>query len=408
MLAVENENGIILNKIKNLAEAFITTARKKFKVELDYSEESLVIADDLITLFFKTHKDHFYKSAVIIGCYLGEVIIKNLGGKWLSDHSIKKVGKAKILIKPILKAKKRLANGLAESLVTYYRTLKINACFCVDFAMNAKKIEECRKILVEDNWDKELLKRTLNHAEPKYVREEAADLLSRIHSNKIINELIKSLALGNDYTYYSAIALQGFNVKKNYKPLMASLAKTKNNAVKMQILLALGNLRNTSCIDDIIDYLNDEDELLSYYASIAIGKIGGDKALKYLMNILGGLREGRRLYAISALEIMQDKRAVPALIEALFSRDEQIREAAARALQFMPDVRAYKPLLYLLKESSINLKIFAAYALANIDKHKALETIRDLLKDEVELVRRHADNILKHIESGNQLMLKCV
>lgn len=408
MLTVENESQEVLHKIKEMAETFIKTTKKKFKLELDYSEESLVIADDLITLFFKKHRNHFYQAAVLIGCYLGEVIIKNLGGKWLNDHSIKKVGKTKILIKPILKAKKRLASGLTESLVTYYRMLKSNSCFDLKFAEDADKIEKYRKILVKNKWDEELLKRMFNHAESRYVNEEAADLLSRIHSLKVVDKLTKALSLNNDFAYYAAIALQGFDLKKLYKPLMSALKKAKNNAVKMQILLALGNLKNTSCIDEIIGYLNNEDELLSYYASIAIGKIGGDKALKYLLDILGGLRKGRRLYAISSLEIMQDKRSVPALIEALFSRDDQIREASARALQFVADIRAYKPLQYLLKEPSANLRILAAYALANIDREKALESVKELLKDDVELVRQHADNIIKHIESDNKLMIKCV
>lgn len=408
MITVENETEEVLHKIKEMSQTFIKTVKKKFKIDLDYSEESLVIADDIITLFFKKHRDHFYQAAVLIGCYLGEVIIKNLGGKWLNDHSIKKVGKTKIIIKPILKAKKRLASGLAESLVTYYRTLKTNSCFSLRFAEDNKKIETFRKILVKNKWDEELILRMFNHAESKYVSEEAADILSRIHSPKAVDKLIKALDSSTEFAYYAAIALQGFSLKKLYKPLMTALRKAKNNAVKMQILLALGNLKNTSCIDEIIGYLNDEDELLSYYASIAIGKIGGDKALKYLLNILGGLRKGRRLYAVSSLEIMQDKRSVPALIEALFSRDDQIREASARALQFVADIRAYKPLLYLFKEPSANLRILAAYALANIDKKKALGAIKELLNDKVELVRQHADNIIRHIESDNELMIKCV
>lgn len=403
----EKTNKEVTIKVKELSEIFIKTAAKKFDLSLDYSEESLVVADDIITLFFKKHRKHFYRAAVLIGCYLGEVIIKNLGGKWQNDHTIKKVGKTKVLIKPIVKARQRLDNGLSDSLVAYYRTVKANSCFDLGFAENKNKVEKFRKILLKNKWDEELVKRIFSGAELKYVREEAADVLSRIHSSSVLDKLIKALNDG-ELSYYASIALQGFNSGKMYQPLFKALKGARANPVKYQILLALGNLGNDKCVDDIVKLLNNEDELMSYYASIAIGKIGGNKALKHMLDILGGLKQGRRVYAVSALELMADKRAVPALIESLFSRENEVREAAVRALQFIPDERAFRPLLYLLREPSASLKILAGYALANIDKKRALVAVKDLLKDEVELVRQHADNIIRHIESGNNQMLKCI
>ncbi|MFH1453064.1 MAG: HEAT repeat domain-containing protein [Armatimonadota bacterium] len=407
MVKALNETQAVLEKINERADAFIKMANKKFGVNLDFSEESLIVADDLITMFFKKHRQHFYQAAVLIGCYLGEVIIKNLGGKWLTDHSIKKVGKTKLLVKPINKAGQRLASGLSASLTLYYRTLKANSCFDLSFAKDEKKIERNYDILIKNKWDQKLLDRITDEGEPRYVREEAADVINRIHSKDILNKLLKTLE-DHGQVYYAAIALQGFKDDKMYKPLMKALKEARSNIVKIQIMLALGNLGNNGCVDELIEFLRSEDELLAYYASIAIGKIGGDKALKYLLDILGGLTKGRRVYAISALELMGDKRSVPALIETLFSRDDELCEAAVRALQFIPDQRAFKPLMYLLKEPSANVRILAAYALANVDKKKALEAVKTLLKDEVELVRQHADNIIKHIEAGNGQMLKCI
>ncbi|MCD6310205.1 MAG: hypothetical protein J7M18_05785, partial [Candidatus Eremiobacteraeota bacterium] len=95
-------------EIKNSAEKLLALAGQKFGIRLDYSEEALVIADDLITIFFKQHREHFYTAAVFIGCYLGEMIIKNLGGKWRYDYSLRKVGKTKVIINPVQRAKKRL------------------------------------------------------------------------------------------------------------------------------------------------------------------------------------------------------------------------------------------------------------------------------------------------------------
>ena len=51
----------IIQSIKISAEKFKEITKKKFRIILDYSEESLEVADDLITIFFKEHKSHHYQ-----------------------------------------------------------------------------------------------------------------------------------------------------------------------------------------------------------------------------------------------------------------------------------------------------------------------------------------------------------
>jgi HEAT repeat protein len=388
-------------EIRRSASKVIELGSRRFGITLDFSEESLVILDDLITLFFKERKSHYITAATFIGSFLGEAITGNLGGKWLTDLSIKKVGKLKMYAHPMQRARKRLENGMSDSLAFYYRSLKLSSNQDATFAADNGRISEAYGTLCAKGWDLKLLTRVLNDGEKKYVREEAADLLGRLGSRRMGEPLIT--ALRNQRTaYYAAIALQGVKDPAALEPLLDVLHKTRSPAVKMQAALALGELNNPVAVDSLARLLSDENEIVCHYASMALRKIRSEKTLSVLLDILDGKLRGNRVYAIAALEGMEDMRAVPVLIESLFSRDEELREAAARALQYLPDERAFKPLLYLLKDHSSRIRILAGYALANQKNSEVLTQLKGLLKDEVQTVRLHAARLVSWLEAGEQ------
>jgi HEAT repeat protein len=387
--------------IRESAEGFIKLVDKKFKIPLDLSEESLVLADDLITIFFKVRKNHWYRAAGFIGSFLGEMIIQNIGGRWQKDLTLEKVGQMKGFAHPMIRARRRMANGMTDSLVYYYRSLKLSTCQNTEFASQTDVLRKSYAILREGGWDKEILRRVLDDTEKRYVREESAELLGRIADKEAIEPLIKGLK-DSKSAYYCAIALQGLPDQRAVPELLELLRKSRSPAVKMQAVMALGELRHEGAIEELVKLLDDENELLCHYASISIGKIGGDKALDMLLDILASQRPGKRVYAIAALEEIADRRSVPALIETLFSRDEEIKEAGVRALQNIPDERAFKPLLFLLKDRSYKIRTLVGYALANFEDSRALPYIKVLLKDEVQSVRHHAAKLIYWLENGKK------
>jgi HEAT repeat protein len=397
----------VIKKIQEQAETLVNLAEQKFKIRLDLSEESLVVADDFITVFFKIHREHYIKATVLIGSYLGEIIRNNIQGTWLKELSMDKVGKLKGVAHPMTRAKKRLSNGTMDSLVQFYRSLKLTTCRDSKFAPDKQKIENYRQILRQNEWDLILLARMLNDMEPQYVREEAAEVLGRLAKENLADPLILA-AKDPENVYYASIALQGFPIKAAYEPLMENLKKTDSPTVKQQILMALGKIKEPQGVDEIIDFLADEDEIVGHFAALAIGNIGSPDAVDKLLTIMAGLRPGRREHAITALELLEDNRAVPALIEALFSRDDEIREAAAKALQYIPDERAFKPLAYCLKDNNSRIRVFASYALANIGNSEALAHIKKLLTDEVQNVRLHASHLVKWLEKGEKPQAKVI
>lgn len=393
-------------QIRESAARLVEIAKRKFGLDLDYSETSLVVADDLITCFFKDQKPHWVRAAVFMGAYLGEVIIQNLGGKWQSDLSLRKVGHTKSFVHPLNRAYKRLAYGLQDSLVSYYRSLKISTCQDGAFEPSVDILAAARRRLRDGCWDWALLNRLLDESEPKSVREDAADALGRMGDAVIVAPLLEALA-SPDTALYAAIALQGLPDDRAFDPLLALVGSATAPALKMQAALALGALKRREAGEALVALLDDEDEMVAYYGSLALAKMGEAAPLDALLEVVGGQRPGRRVYALEALEGLADPRAVPALIEALFATDEEVREAAAKALQYVPDSRAFEPLTRLLKDPSYRTRTLAAYALANIDGGSSLPYLKPLLKDEVQSVRLHAAQLMEWLEAGVKPPVKC-
>ena len=113
-----------------------------YKIKLDYSEESIIKVEELSGIVHdelaanpNTKDENVEKVAKMIGSYLGEVIIKYLGGKWIVDKNneiaiqIKGIYENKEVyfeFYPISKVLKRLKNGAEDDLNLYYNVIKSN------------------------------------------------------------------------------------------------------------------------------------------------------------------------------------------------------------------------------------------------------------------------------------------
>ena len=390
-----------VNKLDSSAENFVRMVEKKFKLQIDYSEESLLIADDLISIFFKLRRNHYYIASSIIGAYLGSVIIKNIGGRWSKDLSIEKMGNMKGVAQPLLRSRRRLANGMQDSLAFYFRSLKLSNSQDTSFAADTEKVQKFYEALRGNNWDEEVLKRVLDITEKKYVREEAADILGRIGDKNSVPTLLKALK-DSKSAYFAAIALQGLPDESSFLPILTLLRKTRSPALKMQLSLALGSIGDPSCAHDLTKLLSDDNEILAHYASMALGKIKSSVVVEQILSAMVSLPVDRLVYAIFVLEELGDSRGVPALIESLFSRDEAVKEAALRALQNIPDERAFKPLTFLTKDKSYRIRTLAAYALANFEDNRVIPYIKQMFTDEVQSVRHHGAKLLYWLEQGKK------
>jgi ABC-type Fe3+-citrate transport system substrate-binding protein len=108
--------------------------------ELDFSEESLKTLEEILDryhkelpkglkrIFFGPSKDKINQISKIWGAYLGEVIIKHLGGEWKMREGLKNAIALcfdnGIEIYPPAKVNKRLLNGFEDNIWAYYQILK--------------------------------------------------------------------------------------------------------------------------------------------------------------------------------------------------------------------------------------------------------------------------------------------
>ena len=123
--------------MKRLAEDFVRSMRD-VDWELDYSEESIRTLEEMIDHQFadwrpwrngKAAKKNV-PIASLVGAYLGEVMIRHVGGHWgwMPDFEVAAVKlRSGTWTSPPAKAQKRFLNGEEDDLVFYYEALKSQA-----------------------------------------------------------------------------------------------------------------------------------------------------------------------------------------------------------------------------------------------------------------------------------------
>jgi hypothetical protein len=117
-----------------LAEHFVEFARD-LGYELDYSESSIQVVEKLVREKLASRqpwsrgkvKKANRPIASLAGAYVGEVMLRNLGGEWgwMPDFDVAAVkAPAGGWTSPPAKAQKRFYNGTEDDLVFYYEALK--------------------------------------------------------------------------------------------------------------------------------------------------------------------------------------------------------------------------------------------------------------------------------------------
>jgi hypothetical protein len=122
------------NALEAAAEA-VEFVRTKAHLELDYSPRSLENLDDVLEDIHKSgQKSHEMGGGVTcFGCYLGEVLIRDLGGQWRGreEAGYRETAFPIVLafsngmaLNPLGKVCKRIDNGAEDSLTSFCRMLK--------------------------------------------------------------------------------------------------------------------------------------------------------------------------------------------------------------------------------------------------------------------------------------------
>lgn len=144
--------------------------------------------------------------------------------------------------------------------------------------------------------------------------------------------------------------------------------KDEDEDVREAAVKALGEIGSDAeeAVPALIEAV--DDDYLAWEAVNALGRIGGESALRALSEaLLSDEDMGVRMRAAMALRRIGDRDAVPALIKALADEDEYVRVSAAAALGEIGDQTASPALEVALGDVSDIVRQAATRALKSIN-----------------------------------------
>jgi hypothetical protein len=118
-----------------LAQRIVEVALSVDGVKLDYSPQSLQKVDEIVLRFRKDGQtfEHVGETVFLLGCYVGEVLIRNVGGSWqLPDDHARKIGFEMMGVRttkggfwnPIGKTIRLLEKGEEESVQYFFQVVR--------------------------------------------------------------------------------------------------------------------------------------------------------------------------------------------------------------------------------------------------------------------------------------------
>jgi hypothetical protein len=120
-------------EMKEMADYAIKSAKDRYKKDLDFSEQSIIVLDNILTKIywgFSGRTDDggesglVYNTALIWGSYLGEYMIFKWGGKWLLKDSERLVSINKIIFSPIKLIYQKISDHPEYSVEDYINDTK--------------------------------------------------------------------------------------------------------------------------------------------------------------------------------------------------------------------------------------------------------------------------------------------
>ena len=257
----------------------------------------------------------------------------------------------------------------------------------------------------------------LRHGE-SHVRYETIKALGKIGSDQAIESLVKMLKDESEFIRETAAeALGEIGSKKSFSPLIQTL-NDKHESVRQMAAKSLRKIDSDKAIQLLVQIIKDKyngvlfesfnKECIGfafgeyYWATMALGNIGTDKAVEPLISILKTEELGVSLIAGEALEKIGNNKVLQLLIQTLKDLTPNVRCNVIEILGRIGSEKAVELLIESLKDNSIPVRYNAARALGKIGSKKATEALIQTLKDDLSHdVRGIAAQALGEIGSDN-------
>lgn len=149
--------------------------------------------------------------------------------------------------------------------------------------------------------------------------------------------------------------------------LLIELLKASNPAIQREVVKRLVSLEDQT-FDVLIEALQNESGVVRQQASIALGKIGDDRAVEPIAVLLDYEDPGVRFHVPVALEMIGGEKIIEPLHKALGNETAKVRSAAANILGKMEDETGIDLLVGLLADNDSYVKTSATDVLKKIGK----------------------------------------
>ena len=129
------QHAILPEHGEKFAAQFVASIKSIDNIDLDYSPKSVALVDEFLQRFTDEglSVNDFAETIFVAGCYVGEVMVRNANGKWISNNEMDlppAISPMPIVIKfsdsefadPITKAYKRFYFGESDKIEYFYHS----------------------------------------------------------------------------------------------------------------------------------------------------------------------------------------------------------------------------------------------------------------------------------------------
>ncbi len=221
-------------------------------------------------------------------------------------------------------------------------------------------------------------RKDLRENSDRLIRRDMARYIGELRYAKATPDLIDKLQKDADPEVRSACAYALGNIGAKFAvgPLQEVMENGKEEMpVRLAAAVALGQMGNEQGINFLIDQLKSSDEKVRAAAVEALRTIG-KPATRLLIEAAQSKDSLQRWGAVAALGETGDPKAVPILLKALRDEDENVRAVAAASLGKLRYARAARQLVQALADKSERVQAHAEWALENIGE-RAIPAIVD-------------------------------
>jgi len=221
-------------------------------------------------------------------------------------------------------------------------------------------------------------RKDLRENSDRLIRRDMARYIGELRYAKATPDLIDKLQKDADPEVRSACAYALGNIGAKFAvgPLREVMENRKEEMpVRLAAAVALGQMGNEQGIKFLIDQLKSSDEKVRAAAVEALRTIG-KPATRLLIEAAQSKDSLQRWGAVAALGETGDPKAVPILLKALRDEDENVRAVAAASLGKLRYARAARQLVQALADKSERVQAHAEWALENIGE-RAIPAIMD-------------------------------